>query len=274
LLGGVNDYVALVDQEVSSLLDQWIENEQNGVQFPVPFEIALTIAGYSNKANAKRALSELCEGVEYSSYLMKTPKGGRPSEVIMLSIKGFKEFCLLARTTQGKAIRLYFIDAEEKWQLVQQLSPETAAQIELVQQQKQLEAFKQKTFKAELDLLRFRDTILLMQPKAVADRILGVTEITNTVTKEVVVNERGQILGHIPGESYNKSELCHRYGILTRTGKPDYKQLNAYLDGLKLPGDAWEDRQVVAHNAQLKAEYLGQLDQLLGRTDRQQWIGE
>jgi hypothetical protein len=157
---------------------------------------------------------------------------------------------------------------------VQQLSPETAAQIELVHQQKQLEAFKQKTFKAELDLLRFRDTILLMQPKAVADRILGVTEITNTVTKEVVVNERGQILGHIPGESYNKSELCHRYGILTRTGKPDYKQLNAYLDGLKLPGDAWEDRQVVAHNAQLKAEYLGRLDQLLGRTDRQQWIGE
>jgi hypothetical protein len=81
--------VALVDQEVSNLLDSWMESEKNKVDFPVPFDIAWQIAGYSIKANAKRALSELREGIEFSSYLMKTPKVGRPSEVIMLSIKGF-----------------------------------------------------------------------------------------------------------------------------------------------------------------------------------------
>jgi hypothetical protein len=151
------------------------------------------------------------------------------------------------------------------------------AVVALIRQSKQGD----QTLQLRKDILTLEDKTLSLRhyvvtalPKAVADRILGVTEITNTITKEVVVNDRGQILGHVPGESYNKTELCHRYGILTRTGKPDYKQLNAYLEGLALPNEAWEDRQVVAHNAQLKAEYLGQLDRLLGKTDRQQWIGE
>ena len=122
--------------------------------------------------------------------------------------------------------------------------------------------------------LSLRHYVVTALPKAQADRILGVTEIKTTEIKEVVVNDRGQILGHVPGESYNKKELCERYGILTKTGKPDYRQINAYLDGLSLPNEAWEDRQIVSHNAQLRAEYLPQLDKLLGRVDRQTWIGE
>jgi hypothetical protein len=122
--------------------------------------------------------------------------------------------------------------------------------------------------------LSLRHYVVTALPKAQADRILGVTEIKTTEIKEVVVNDRGQILGHVPGESYNKKELCERYGILTKTGKPDYRQINAYLDGLGLPNEAWEDRQIVSHNAQLRAEYLPQLDKLLGKVDRQTWIGE
>jgi hypothetical protein len=122
--------------------------------------------------------------------------------------------------------------------------------------------------------LSLRHYVVTALPRSDADRILGVTEIKTTEIKEVVVSERGQILGHIPGESYNKKDLCEMFGLLTRTGKPDYRQLNAYLEGLKLPATAWEDRQVVAHNPQLKVEFLPQLETLLGKAARQAWLGE
>jgi hypothetical protein len=152
----------------------------------------------------------------------------------------------------------------------QQLALQTTANAE----EKEILKLRENILKLEDKTLSLRHYVVTALPKAVADRILGVTEIRETITKEVVVNDRGQILGHFPGDSMNKKELCERYGLVNQKGKPNYKQLNAYLDGLKLPGDAWEDRQVVAHNPQLKVEYLGRLDQLLGRTDRQQWIGE
>jgi hypothetical protein len=140
-------------------------------------------------------------------------------------------------------------------------------EIESLRLRKQVLALEDKT-------LSLRHYVVTALPKTAADRILGVTEVRETVVKEVVIDQRGKILGHEPGHSFNKTELCHRYGVFTRTGKPDYRQISAYIDGLKLPGDAWEDRMIVSHNAQLKAEYLPQLDRLLGRVDRQQYLGE
>jgi hypothetical protein len=149
--------------------------------------------------------------------------------------------------------------------------------VQLIRQSKQEDQslkLRERVLMLEDKTLSLRHYVVTVLPKAQADRILGVTEIETVKVKEVVVNDRGQILGHLPGESYNKKELCERYGIITKTGKPDYRQINAYLDGLSLPSEAWEDRQVISHNAQLKAEYLPALDNLLGRVDRQQWIGE
>jgi hypothetical protein len=151
------------------------------------------------------------------------------------------------------------------------------AVVALIRQSKQEDQslrLRREVLALEDKTLSLRHYVVTALPKAQADRILGVTEIKTTEIKEVVVNERGQILGHLPGESYNKKELCERYGIVTRTGKPDYRQINAYLAGLSLPNEAWEDRQVVSHNARLKAEFLPQLDKLIGKVDRQSWIGE
>jgi len=70
----------IVRQDISSLLDGWIEAERKGVLFPVPFESAWRIAEYSNKANAKQSgLKSLKKGKQFSSEIMKTPGGGRSS---------------------------------------------------------------------------------------------------------------------------------------------------------------------------------------------------
>lgn len=46
---------------------------------------------------------------------MKSPSGGRPSQDIRMSIDGFKHFCLLAETSEGREVRKYFIDIEREY---------------------------------------------------------------------------------------------------------------------------------------------------------------
>jgi hypothetical protein len=110
---------SIVQQSVSSLLDAWLLAEKSGNKFPVPFDIAWPMAGYSNKANAKRSLvASLKKGHHYSSELMKKPARGRSSELIQFSLDGFKHFCLMAETQEGDSIRQYFIEAEKVLQQI------------------------------------------------------------------------------------------------------------------------------------------------------------
>lgn len=107
--------MSIVQQSISSLLDAWIASEQKGEQFPVPFDVAWGIAGYSTKANAKRCIVRaLKKDKQYSSSVMKKALAGRSSELINLSIDGFKHFCLMAETEEGDNIRQYFIQAEKE----------------------------------------------------------------------------------------------------------------------------------------------------------------
>ncbi|MVN88336.1 hypothetical protein GO986_16445 [Deinococcus sp. HMF7620] len=52
------------------------------------------------------------EGEDFHSDLSKTPEGGRPAHQYQLSLDLAKEIAMLERTSRGKAIRRYFIDAE------------------------------------------------------------------------------------------------------------------------------------------------------------------
>lgn len=263
---------SIVTQDISFLLDQWIEAEQNGVEFPVPFEMAYPMAGYSRKDNAKRSLPKTALGILYLSSRIENK--GRPLEQLNLSLEGLKHLCLMADTPEGYQIRQYFIDAEKKWKLTQQIAPAVAEEVEVLAMKIELAKIERDKAALEDKTLSLRDFIVRSQRKQTADRILGVTEITETVVKEIVVNERGQIIGHVPGDSYNKRELCERYELFTRTGKPDYRQLNAYLEHVNLPSEAWDNRQVVTHNPQVRAEYLGKLDQLIGKAPKQKGLGE
>jgi phage anti-repressor protein len=84
-------------------------------QYPVNFDDLWLWCGYSRKDNAKKVLLEnFEEDFDFSLELRKTPKGGRPSELIFLTLDAAKEFAMLARTEQGKEVRKYFIEAEKK----------------------------------------------------------------------------------------------------------------------------------------------------------------
>jgi len=104
---------------------EWLQAELDGVTFPVEFDIAWGMAGYSKKANAKRKLTN------QSSYLIKDEdyminpsdvsmlrseqwtQDGRLSDRIVMTCDAFKHFCLMAQTAKGREIRQYFIEAEK-----------------------------------------------------------------------------------------------------------------------------------------------------------------
>jgi phage anti-repressor protein len=122
----------IIAQDTESLLNNWLEAELKGEKFPVPFDLAWQIAGYSRKDNGKRKLEkELIEGEDFAFLnLGEWSQEGRSSDLIGLSCDGFKHFCLLAKTEQGRRIRQYFIEAEKKWKIVKQQFPEVANRVE------------------------------------------------------------------------------------------------------------------------------------------------
>lgn len=80
--------------DISTLIDQWIEQESKGIQFPVPFDLAWQFAGYSKKANAKQSgLRGLKKDKHYIILDCNDsmPKlNGRPNQEIMLTVEAFK----------------------------------------------------------------------------------------------------------------------------------------------------------------------------------------
>jgi phage anti-repressor protein len=132
---------SIVTQDLNQLIDSWLESENNGVKFPVPFDIAWQIAGYSRKDSAKRKLLKLSEGNDFHRDVEMVPRsqgGGAKVEVFSLSCDAMKHICLMAETTEGRLIRQYFIEAEKKWRLVEKVHPEIAASIELAKLQAEI----------------------------------------------------------------------------------------------------------------------------------------
>ena len=88
---------------------------------PVKFDDVWALAGYSRKNNAKRALKGpgidgeiLLLNPELKSATNKsTPQMGRPSETILMTVRGFKHFCLKAPGALGAQVRDYYISLEE-----------------------------------------------------------------------------------------------------------------------------------------------------------------
>ena len=93
---------------------------QSPDEFPVDFDEAWKWVGYKRKDYAKDALinGRFRKGVDYiiefSGDHRKTPDGGRPREVIRLTLDCFKAFCLKAETQKGDEVRLYFIHCEKE----------------------------------------------------------------------------------------------------------------------------------------------------------------
>jgi hypothetical protein len=101
--------------------------------------------------------------------------------------------------------------------------------------------------------------------------ILGFEVVEKIEYRDRVIKDN-QILDD--GETVNKTDLCNRYDIKTRGGSPDYKRLNALIEGARLPDRAWEETTVIRTNPQLRREYLDTLDRHVLSNSQQMHIGE
>jgi phage anti-repressor protein len=272
----MNNNIVPVDNDTIALLDQWLELERDGEQFPVPFDDAWKMAGYSTKASAKRALSDLVENEDFSTMMLKS-NGGRASKVFNLTCDAFKSFCLMAKTHEGKMVRSYFIEAEKKWRLVQQVAPQVASEVEMmhlkielakIESQKALAECQK--IQAESQILQFRHFVSTALPEFQKKEILGYEVIDKVEYRDRIVNESGYVLND--GATVTKKDLCKRLGFLTKNGAPDYKRLNHYLD--KLPHTAFEDVATIQENRQLRRDWIDELERMVNDSDRQKWIGE
>jgi phage anti-repressor protein len=271
----------IVHQDIASLLDGWIESEQNGTEFPVPFDLAWGIAGYTRKDNAKRRLlnkkSRLIENTDYLLTSEESSQGGRSSDLIQLTCDAFKAFCLLAETDEGDLIRGYFIESEKKWKLVQKIVPEVAQEVEVLHLKIELAKIEAQKAALEDKTLSLRHYVVSVLPKATADRVLGVTEIAGeTKVQTVVVNKYGQILD--AGNTVTKSKLAERYGFVSKMGKPDTRLVAELIDEAILRGaiaDPWKDSRVVAAPG-FDASLVPALDRFYQSSpvQCQRWTGE
>jgi hypothetical protein len=255
--------------DIKSLLDSWIEAERNGVQFPVPFDMAYPMAGYTRKDNAKRALPKSSQGELYLTSRIETK--GRPVEQISLSIAGLEHMCLMADTPEGYEIREYFRDARDKWQLVKQINPQIASEVEILKIKQDIAKLEAQKAVAEAQSMGLRHLVVTTMPEPMQQKILGFE-----IVKEIEYRDRVILNNQVvdDGNTVNKTELCDRYNIKTRNGAPDFKRLNALLEGAKLPPAAWEETTTIRSNMQLRRDWLENLDSHILGTTRQLHVGE
>ena len=92
---------------------------------PVDLDDAWQWLGYSTKQKALQTLkSNFEEGEDFLTKRVKSSTGGRPSELILLTVDCFKSLGMMAGTSQGKSIRKYFLECEKVAKT--KLEPKTA----------------------------------------------------------------------------------------------------------------------------------------------------
>jgi len=126
---------------------------------------------------------------------------------------------------------------------------------------------------SELALLQFRHTVVSMCPEPIQQKILGYREIEKVEYRDRLIKGEELINN---GETVTKTELCHRYSILTRNGKPDYKALNQMLEnaGLMDNPEMWETAMSVREDKQLKREAITLLDDYYQAMPRTRYFPE
>ena len=270
----------IVPFDIASLLDGWIQAERNGTEFPVSFDLAWGIAGYSTKGNGKRKLvsakSQLVEGLDYLIQSDKSTQEGRSSDSIQLTCDAFKQFCLLAETEEGRANRQYFIEAEKKWKLVKEIAPEVAQEVEILKIKRDIATQEAIAAVAQEKALALRHWVKTALEPADRDRVLGVTEIKTVEYRRTIVDNSGFVLN--AGETLNKGQLCEKFGFVTRTGKPDYKAINALIEEAISNGvikEPWREVRTLA-SLEFDAELLPKLKDYYEANpiQRQRWMGE
>lgn len=153
-------------------------------------------------------------------------------------------------------------------------SGSTSLDIDPIEEMKlKIELAKLERDKAKLEnrTIELRHYVVTALPKPVCDRILGVTEIKEIEVRDRIIQDEEVIRD---GSTINKTDLCHRLGILTRNGTPDYRKLNVILSRSGLPSEAFKLTASIKENTELRREYLEELESFYLESDRQMWFGE
>lgn len=115
------------------LAKQLVDSEE---QFPVDLDQAWEWLGYAQKQNALNTLkSYFEENTDFICSDMKSSTGGRSSHSYYLTVETFKEMGMLAKTSQGKQIRKYFLECEKVAKQVTSISPDLTQALLRMQEQ-------------------------------------------------------------------------------------------------------------------------------------------
>jgi hypothetical protein len=123
---------------------------------------------------------------------------------------------------------------------------------------------------AEQKLIDTRHLVVSTCPEPVQQKILGFQIVEKIEYRDRIIHE-SQVLRD--GSTVNKTELCRRYGLVTKSGNPDYKRLNSVLS--KMPDRAFQTTSIVMDNKELRREFLVDLDEVFfDQRDRQLYLAE
>lgn len=97
-------------------VQEYINQEQKGIRFPISLNDTYQAIGYTRKDNAVRAI--LNAGMIEGQDLLRVEEmleSGKTSIDYMMTIDCFKHFCMVAKTEIGYQVRQYFIDVEKAY---------------------------------------------------------------------------------------------------------------------------------------------------------------
>ena len=250
--------------DVQSLIENWLKEEQNGVQFPIDFDLAWQIAGYSRKDSAKRYLPK---SALYKLYHVSVEKSkGRPKEVIRLNTDGLKHLCLMADTPQGEQVRQYFIECEKKWKIVEQLNPQFAQEVEILKLKAEIAKNEAIARKSEENILNLRHYVTTALPEPIQQKILGYQTIKEVEKVETVIDKS-------TGKTYDGVGITY----IAKTLGMNNKEAWAFLEriGYGANSDKWHSELTAIESKKLSRddfEYIK--DVFKEHKHRQLFLGE
>lgn len=206
---------------------------------------------------------------------LESSHGGRPERYCYLNEEQATFLMTLSRnTSQVVECKQNLVKAfSQAKEIIKEVVPAQNDRIRELELMVALAEAETKKRLAEKSVIDTRHLIVSTCPEPVQQKILGYDEV-----KVIEYRDRffdgNQMIND--GSTVNKTELCKRYGFLTRNGKPDYKKLNLALKltGMLDRSEAWELTAVVQENQQFRREFLSALDRLMLDNTRQMFLGE
>ncbi len=149
---------------IQSQIKTVVESE---VEFAVDFNDAWQWLEYSRKDVAKRVLvTNFEEGVDYSSFrnIVEREIGATRVEQIYLTKDCFKQLAMLAGTTKGKEVRLYFLQCEKELRAIKAAQPKVPT--DYLTALKALVAAEEEKSQLALKAAEAEAKVVQLQPKA------------------------------------------------------------------------------------------------------------